>query len=137
MIKLKLALAATLILALSPAISADPVSADIRINAHVPVSCSASLDLSVISVSEGQFRIGQMSRFCNTSHMVTINTVSGINGTIHMEGQSASTLSGQAVVNPFSNAKRGNADIFLSGVTRAQADQIVRSFSVSLAPVGS
>ncbi len=133
---LKFILAAPMVMLISPTISAGPASVDIRVTASVPVSCSASLDRNVVEISANSFKIGQLNRFCNTPHMVTVGTVSGIDGTVHLEGQSASTITGQAVVNPLSSAKRGRADIFLSGVTRSEADNIARSLSVTLSPAG-
>jgi hypothetical protein len=134
---LKLILALPTIMLFSSTVAADRASVDVRVTGQVPISCSASLSRSVVEISAREFKIGQLDRFCNTPHMVTMNTISGISGTLRLEGQSASTITGQAVINPFSSAKRGRADIFLSGVTNAQADQIAASLSVSLAPSGT
>lgn len=134
-LKLILAIPATMLF--SSTVVADRASVDVRVTGQVPISCSASLNRSVVKISTNEFKIGQLDRFCNTPHMVTMNTISGISGTLSMEGHSSSIISGQSVVNPLSSAKRGQADIFLSGVTSAEADQIAGSLSVSLAPSGT
>jgi len=134
---LKLILATSAIMLFSSTVAADRASIDIRVTGQVPISCSANLNRSVIQISTNEFRIGQLDRFCNTAHIVTMNTVSGISGTLSLEGQTASTITGQAVVNPFSSAKRGQADIFLSGVTKAEANEIAGSLSISLTPLGA
>ena len=135
--KLKIVLAVFAASMWSSTVSAGPASVDIKIRAHVPVSCSASLNRNVVQVSTNEYKIGRLNRSCNTPHRVTMNSVSGINGTLRMDGQTASIATGQAVVTPFSRAKRGRADIFLSGVTRTEASQIAQSLSISLAPTGT
>ena len=134
---LKLILGIPTIMLFSSTVTADRASVDVRVTGHVPIACSASLNRSLVQISTNEFKIGQLDRFCNSPHMVTMNTVSGINGTLSMEGQSVSTITGQAIVNPFSTAKRGRADIFLSGVTSAEANQIASALSISLAPTGT
>lgn len=117
--------------------AAQAKSYDIRVTATVPTSCQASISPALTQISADTYRIGRLSQFCNTAYQMSFNySGAASNARFRVRGAERAAGAGSTLVTANGQPINGASDVYLLGVSQAEAQAIASSLSVSVTPLG-
>jgi hypothetical protein len=115
--------------------SNDGVSFKVHVSGHVEAECTLRASGSYEQISNDVFRIGSISRFCNTAHQLSLSHTANVSGgTIAFDGVHTPLQDTSVVLIADNGPVNQTDDIIVSGIDAQTAQILAGSLMVQISP---
>lgn len=115
--------------------STDGVSFRVEVSGHVATECKLSAGGTYEQIGQDVFRIGSVDRFCNTAYQMTLGHAARTNGgTITFDGYDIPLQNTPVLLIADGVPVNKTADIIISGIDAATAQDIAGSLQLQISP---